>query len=535
MAARRWFLLIVWSGIVVAGCSKPDEDPKAGEGDACSVDADCASGLACRQDVCVTAASNVDMGGGDAGDAGDNGGANNANNVSVEDEDFVVSYILEEFSGDRSLWVYDSVTGEHTRVSPEDVDCRLGCWISKDLSTFVYARSAGMNFDVFSLPVGADYSVSGTPATVTQNARRVDVVDDFVTYVRETEGENVAYYQPVTGGGETVVGSIGSAMATEGDWFFDPDSGKAVVYNATLQTLDVRIGDFGSEVGEAAFVIDSTNYQETSGSYFGGDIPTAFSPDGKFMALVTQKAPMDYNSCESGADCVGPGQRCGRFDRCSVIEVVVHFFDLENLDNLGEPCSADFACGEVHRCDIPAEDAVSEATCIPRRIVLGLPGQQMQEGQTGCALTAGNEELKYTNVRDPLTFAPDGRLYLVAARDCQEGETEQTDILSLSPTSSDVSVAYGMQGEPFDPDKCWSEAEQRVDTTECTPWIERSAVSAEGNVLAFIGTNPNVTDPALAESNVDLWTVQRDGENHAWVGNHQELEVLKSLDIHPHP
>lgn len=524
-------------GVVAAvGCSKPEEEPKGKEGDSCAVDADCESDLACRDSVCVPKAVDPDMGGtGDGGNNGGDAGNNGSNNTPVEDEDFVVSYVLEDRDDNRTLWVYDSSNGEHTRVSPEGSDCRLGCWLSEDLSTFVTAVANGPNFDVLTSDVGADFALGGAPMPLVTNVRRIEVIGNLVTYVKEDAGQNKAYYTNLSGGGETLIGVIGEAVATEGDWFVDPAAQKAVVYNATLQTMDVKIADLGEEVGAAAFTIDSTNYQETSGSYFGGNIPTAFSPDGKYMALVTQKAPMDYGLCENASECIGVGERCGRFGRCSVIEVVVHFFDLASLDNLGEPCSADSACGPVHTCDIPAEDAVDQATCIPRRVVLGLPGQQMQNGQTGCALTAGNDDLVYTDVRAPISFGPGGNLYLTAARACGEGNIERTDIVKLSPTSSDIQIAYGNEGNPFDPDKCWSEAENRPDVTNCVAWIERAVVSPGGNALAFVATNPNVTDVSLAQTHVDLWTVLRNGENHDWVGAHPELEVVKTLSVHPKP
>ena len=320
MTSWRWLVVSVLCAAMFGACSKPEEEPKGGEGDACTVDADCEADLACRDAVCVLkAGGGPDAGpadGGDGTDGGADGGAPD-NNDPVADEDFMISYILEGQQGVRALWLFDSASGEHTQVSPEGLDCRLGCWLSEDLSTFAHAQANGPTFDLLTAPTNADYTVTETPVVGVTGVRRLEVVGDLVTYVKEDAGENKAYYTSLDGGtGETFIGVIGDVVATEGDWAVDARSGQAVVYNATLQTMSVRIGDLGAEIGDAVYTIDSSNYQETSGSYFGGNIPTAFSPDGKYMALVTQKAPMDYQLCESSSECTGPGQRCGRSGRC---------------------------------------------------------------------------------------------------------------------------------------------------------------------------------------------------------------------------
>jgi hypothetical protein len=85
----------------------------------------------------------------------------------------------------------------------------------------------------------------------------------------------------------------------------------------------------------------------------------------------------------------------------------------------------------------------------------------------------------------------------------------------------------------FSPDDCYDPVEEAVDVTNCTVWIERAMISPGGNELAFIATNPNVVEPALAATNVDLWTVKRNGADHAWVGEHGELSVVEDVRVHP--
>ena len=528
----RGMLLV--SLMFVFGCPKEDE-VLGGEGDSCTLDTDCLAGLACRNSVCI-ARPGGDMGG-DDNDADPNVVTTNNNNDPIEPEDYVVSYTLRDRNSVDTLWLFDTATGEHTRVTPDGEACQLGCWVSEDLQFYLVARANGASFDVLAAPLTAAYAVDGTPMPIATEVRRIEVIGNAITYVREDAGESKAYFQPLDGSGEFLLGTIGAVNATEGDWHIDRATNRGVLYTATLQTMDVKIGELGTELNELTYTIDSSNYQETSGSYFGGSIPTAFSPDGGVMALVTQKAPNDYNLCENASECTGVGQRCGRFGRCSAIEVAVHFFDLNRIDgedgHLGTACSADETCGPIHTCDIPAETAVDQAVCIPRRVVLGLPGQQMQNGQTGCALTSGNDDLFFTDVRPPISFGGDGALYLTAARACGELDIEHTALIRLRPESNEITRVISNEGQDFNADDCYDEVEQRVDTANCTIWMQRALASPGGNSIAFIGTNPNVLEPQLAQSNVDLWTVNRDGTDRAWVGGHQELEVVRSINVHP--
>ncbi len=528
LKSMRW--MCVLSLVVAVSCSKKD-DPLAKEGESCAVDADCESNLACRDSVCVARADS-DMGGADGMDM-----TETPNNTPIEDEDYFIAYTIRDRESTDTLWIYDTSNGTHKKVTPDGADCQLGCWVSEDLGWYLTARANGANFDVMAAPLTGSFALDGALMPIVVDVRRIEVVGNTVSFVREDAGENKAYYRPLDGASDILIGVIGAVNTTEGDWHIDPATNRGVLYNATLQTMDVKIGELGGELTQLSYTIDSSNYQETSGSYFGGSIPTAFSDDGKVMALVTQKAPNDYNLCDNEVDCTGIGQRCGRFGRCSAIEVAVQFFDLSRVTgdpgHLGQPCSADDACGRIHTCDIPAEDAVDQAVCVPRRVVLGLPGQQMQNGQTGCALTEGNENYFYTDLRSPITFGADGGLYLTGARNCGDLDIEHTAILRLTPTSNTIETVFGNAGKDFSADDCFDVVENKVDVTNCTIWVQRAVVSPGGNSLAFIGTNPNVTEPQLAQSNVDLWTVRRDGTQHDWVGDHPEREVVRSITVHP--
>ena len=96
-------------------------------------------------------------------------------------------------------------------------------------------------------------------------------------------------------------------------------------------------------------------------------------------------------------------------------------------------------------------------------------------------------------------------------------------------------VVYGNPGDNFSEANCYDSVEQQIDVENCIIFIEKAILSPKGNELAFIGTNPNVTDPSLAESNLDVWKVRRDGADHEWIGANGESYVAKTLAVHPRP
>lgn len=535
--------IMLVSALLVAACSDDNnETPKKAAGETCAVDSECQAGLLCRNEVCV-ASTVVEC---DAGDACEDAAATDADTDtdaghSINPEDYYVSYSLRNsLDSTVAVKLYDSVSGTNTQISPDGMDCYRGCWVNESLTKF-YSLATNVDtpgtFDVYAAELDANKKATSTMSPVAIAVRAIEPVGDGLLYVRSSAGENVAYYMDATGA-EKVIGTIGTAATTEGDSYVSPETNTTVIYNPTLQTLDISVGTLGAPInaGNKIYTIDSQNYQEVSGSYFGGNVPTAISPDGKYLAVMTTKAPLDTNACEDASQCTGVGERCGRFGRCTSIKLAVHIIEIASADNLGQPCSGDAACGPVHICDIPADTQLDKAVCAPRRVVFGLPGQQQQGDppRSGCDLTAGHSDLFYTDLHAPMSFGNDGSLYLVGSRDCGELNMPDADILKLTPTSSSYEVVFGNDGQNFDNAKCYNPTEQVPDDQNCILYIDSALLSPKKNQFTFTATNPRVVEPGLADSALDVWTVDRDGQNRSWVGKNTELHAASNLRVHPH-
>jgi len=548
----------------LTGCSRePEPEPTlAGEGEECVIDGDCEQGLSCRNQVCIT--SNVpDMtGGGDDMDNPDDDMTSSNNQTTVEDEDYVISYVLEKGSGDEKgrkfLWAVDTATGAQTQVTTTSSHCELGCWLSKDLSYFVYIRPSSQGvaaFDVYATSV-EDLQAQGDGSVIAESVERVLFKGDMVTYMRDNGSGKTAFYLELGATQEQTIGELsvkGDSRETQDSWHISSTAGKAVTFSPSLQSLSIRVADIGSSITSAdqIHVIDGSNYQETGGSYFGSNIPVAFSPDGRYMALLTT-APNNYNTCEGNGDCdAAKGRHCGEDKLCTAREVTVRTFDLMALDEIsdgngdGAECTSDSECSSAHECYIPSDFQLDLARCVPRRIVLGLPNTPTQPrvgnvpSREGCELTQEIDGYEYTDVRPPLVFGPDNNLYVTAARECggRGGEINMgdTDILRISPNGGMIDVVSGNMGENFDAEKCYDLANRDYTIPGCVIYIRNAMLSPNGQELAFLGTNLDVTDVSKAASTLDVWSVLSNGENREWLGRNDLFDEVLRLDVHPKP
>lgn len=538
-AGRLLAALSVGALSLAAGCSGDDG---GGQGDSCSSNSDCKAGFVCSADKCVERSAN--NGGPDAG--GDGGG----NNGTVEPEDYYISYQLENPSDNTTtLHVLSTADGTDTQVTPDGDSCTDGCWLSEDMSYYVWAQDsasgAAGTLDVYKAAV-SNLQVQGDAQMVVEGASVARVAGNVVTYSKESGGQYTAYYQDLDGGSETTVGSLGSSGTTLGGWFLDPATNTSMVYLPQIQNLDIKMGTLDGPAGETTYTVNAENYQQTSGSYFGSSMPVSVSPDGKLAAFVT-RAPNDYGECSTAADCSGPVKKCGRYGRCTAIEVTVHIMDLEHLGDLGGPCGGPGTCGDIHECYQPGSDTTN-AKCIPKRVVLGVPNQPFQPGgagqapKSGCELTTDNAEYHYTNQHGPLSFDNSGNIYTVAQRNCpNEADVGDSDIIKINATSGDFEVVWGNPSAGFDPNACWDTENQEPSDDQCQPYISEARLSPGHNELAFTATNPWVSESSLAPQILDLWSVLRNGEGHAWIGAHDIVQatgqpsVVKSFAVHPMP
>ncbi len=558
-------LLLAGALLALGACGNNENNTEptlAGEGDACQVDGDCQQGLACRMDVCTQLNVDPDMGNNSTGENNNstsNGQTGGTSINNVTSEGYIISYVLREGFGDEEgnqyLYALDTSDGSSTQVTTEPETCEFGCWLSRDLQYLVYIRpTAGVSaFDVY--VAGMDgLTPEGSGSVAVNVAERVQFLGDRVAYLRTSGGSKTAYFMELGSTEETPIGPLevrGGSGETQDSWLVDPRAGKSLIFSPTLQTLSIRVDDIGerTEAADQIYLLDGSNYQEVGGSYFGTNIPSTFSPNGQYLAVLTT-APNLYNLCSSNNDCdQARGQHCGGDERCTAREVTIRLFDLEALDEIasgpdddGKTCSPGQGdCSPAHECYSPSDIQLDLAECIPRRVVLGLPNtpRQPRVGATprpGCELTQGDDELQYTEVRPPMSFGPDGNLYVTAGRQCNEfmGETNvgDTAVLRISPLGGMIDVITGNIGENFEPARCYDDVEMEITTEDCPVYIEEARLSPDFNEVAFLGTNPEVTDPDKGTTTLDVWTILRDGTDRTWLGGNGPFQTVVRMDVH---
>lgn len=522
------------------GCG---EEEKGGEGDECSVSADCQSPLVCRDSVCVAPGG----GGGDTGmvDGGDAGMTDGGSTKPME-EDYYVSFELRDKSADPKpgrLMLYSTADGSITQVSPDGVNCFSNCWLSEDGSKFIYTERSGSGFDVFVSDVGEDMQAEEAKQAFLTSVGDVAVVGNYISYNKQNGDSKIGYFTPIGEKKETQV------VPYADDWFIDPQTKRVVTYEvgSASQSLTVRAGDVSNIKDAPEVTLGGPNFQSESGSHYGSTYVSSISRDGKVLAFLTPSQPNDYAPCTrekpqqpySSKDCE-PSFKCGTQNRCVRKEVTVNFIDLENADNLGTRCSAPGSCGPVHKCDIPSPRRVDEARCIPGRRVLGLPASVPQDADntTGCELVAADDSIDFTGVNAPLSWDTEGNLYMVGVRrrGCLgDYQVPASHLVKINP-SEDGYEKFG--GLPVDKKfrQCWSNEEMGLALSPevCKVYIDSAQVSPGGNELAFSATHPLTSTPGQAKTLRYLWRMLRDGTGRKFVGdeNTDATQEVTNIEVH---
>lgn len=516
------------------GCSD-DTDNGAKEGESCVTSKECQKELVCRNEQCMPpkATSNNQPDGGHNGESDDGGGEQEEN---ITADDYYISYLLEDKnSGDKYLHVRSTKDGSDYQLGDANHPCDRGCWLTEDMKYYAWAKinpDSSLGLDLFAVEV-VDFELQGAGSKVVSGVSGIEVAGNGLTYRKGGS----AYYR--------TLGASGSEReiddASEG-WHLDPGADVAFAFTTTLDTLELKVGSFANADLASVYTINGVNYAGGAGSYYGSWMPVAVSPDGKILAF-TLTAPNDYRECATAADCDGPVKICGSNNICSVLELTVHFLDLDNLSTLGGECASASDCGDIHQCYQAGPDAQTE--CIPGRAVLGLPDtpyqrvnsdNTTQSTKSGCELSAMDSTYHYTVFDAPISFDNAGNLYGVARRDCSsEGLVGDSDIIKIDPRSKDYSVVWGNPDTGFDPNLCWDDDNHIPDVTNCSPYITEALISPDGNDIAFMATNPHVDTESFAKQNFDLWRVLRNGKSHDWIGDYTISESVESIAVHPAP
>lgn len=533
-SARMGALALVVGVGAFAGCSGSEDENDQSQVAVCENADECDEGEFCTEEgVCEA------------------GEAENQETVEIEDEDYRVSFWGRSIPGvgDRIALVdlVGSRDGSKENLLMEGFDCTVArdCGVTADASHLIEIEPVpGSNslFNVYFGVIDASTLIPGMRELWLSEVTNPRIRGNGVIFEKRSEGRFLGYYQE-PGGAAQEVAPLGQENDPIGRyWDADPISDRAIVFLPTLESVDIWIGTISEGVGASDQVatLDRQNLPGAAGSFYVGQLPVGFSSDGNLVAVSTV-APNAHGSCVTNDDCSGASQICGSEDRCVAIESTVHIFDMESVNTLGDPCSSHERCGEVHRCDSPSED-FANGVCAPQRVVLGIPHQPSQNGQSGCVATRANGERSYTDVVGPLSFGPEGNLYFVGRRDCVAGtpsgdDTEanvpKTSILSADPTTGEFLEVYGnVNGEDFDEARCYDEIEFATDITDCITVIDGVKISPDGNDLVFRATNPTVTSPANADRIYDIWRVKRNGEDHDWIGDSPSTRIIETFTVH---
>lgn len=521
--------LFLSAGGAFMACSGPEEDNQENGEITCSESDDCEEGLICSEEgICVEEEEDQ--------------------TAVIEEEDYLVSFWARRAAGlgDRTAVfnVAGSRDGSVEELLTDEFECvsARDCGATEDFQYFLQINTAGEAFTVTVASIDRGSMSLGSPELWLEDVYNPRIRGNGLIYEVIEDGRFVGYYHE-PGGSPQQVASLAQVNSNIGRfWDADPNADRAIVFLPTLETVEIWIGSISAGVNASNRVTElgRENLPGSAGSFYLGQLPAAFSPDGRFVAVSTV-GPNAHGSCVVNDDCTGTSHVCGTNDRCVAIEATVHIFDMESLNTLGDPCADHARCGDVHRCDSATPD-FADGVCKPQRVIIGVPNQPSQSGQTGCIATRADGTRTYTDIRAPMSFGPDGQLYFVGQRNCVAGSPSGDDteanipksaILAANPADGTFVEVFGNpEGENFSDAKCYDEIENQIDVTDCVTMIHSARLSPEGNDLVFMATNPSVTSPANASRVFDVWRVRRDGEDHSWIGNTSQVLLLDSFRVH---
>ena len=570
----------------LGGCSSDDGsgNKKAKQGESCQASNDCQKPLRCRQGTCKAPPDTM---GADAmptdaesdGHSQDDGGG-----PALEPENYSMSYIVEDlFENTRELRVYSTEDQEETVVSPSSDACQQSCWITRDLSTFVYTvegLSTG-NRNIKAAEVNENLKARGEGDVIVEGVQNVRVRGNHLVYARsrqDNEGnrQRVIYYREATTDGsasETEVGATGVQGQT--DWFVDPDRDVAVEYDQTQSgKIRLRVGSIDNWANNKKIVIDGTNYKTPPTGLFGGIRSTAVSRDGNILAFSVTKGPNSYNRCErqnrgepysiknQGCGASEYGFRCGDQQRgtrrCTRLESTIYFVDLreEFRQKLGSNCgSGGDGCGPYQKCYTPGNN-IDQAQCVPGRTTVGVSPQEGLQS-SDCELAKSDPLIDFTGITGPLSFDEQGRLYAVGVRDrsCLQGDFGDNDrtsqIIRIDPekrSSYDLTrresqerqyeIIEGLPADQrFEPSSC--QGETGFELESCQVFVGEVRISPNGQEIAYTATNPNSARP-LAREKLYLWHALRDGSQRRVAGDEETVRAndnkeYRQLRVHTGP
>ncbi len=359
--------------------------------------------------------------------------------------------------------------------------CRYRCDLTSDMAYLVYADAADPQ-TLRSVPLGADFQPSADSSVIATGVTSYSIAEGAVAYI----ASNTVYYHDLASGTDAQLEELQGlgGVAVSGD-------GSVVlvkrVTSVTGTTMDlVRYTPDGGDGGNLFTFEDAL----PTGSLLGGGEPTAVSPNGQFVVVMTSYRNQT-NICATNADCTEPGFTCPVGDvnaRCISQQLTAQDINLPAADQLGQTGAAAGDCGARHFCDLTAPDSGGQGQCLPGRIVLGYAGQD-----TCSVLRVG----EYNNVVGRVEWVNDRQIAGVFSNSCGGQNVQITDLVLLDTANGDIQPLIENPAQPFG--GCQNTVEQCYEASDCVVEYYESAVSHGGAWYGLVG------DSYTSANNPEAW------------------------------
>ncbi len=379
--------------------------------------------------------------------------------------------------------------------------CDSGCIPSEDLRFVAFFDDATAG-TLRAIALDDGFQLEGSSWIVATDVSNFKVAGSTVVY---KSGTGLHAYD-LASQTDTSLGAMGEV----GGFDVSADGSRVFVGDVTSLT-SMTINELPVAGGAATEVYHFVaGMEQGTGSFYSGNEQMALSPDGQFLAVVTD-AWTGSNECGSNSDCTQDGEIClldGSPPRCVRQELVLNIVNLNERALLNGTCSSDADCGEGHLCDtsIPGSEV-----CMPGRIVLG------PSGPNACdRLEIG----QYRGIRPQLRWRSDTEVVALMTQDCISGNIDATGIVAFDARTGAASPLVENPGESHGGEGCYDDVEARYNDELCNVEINVMEISPTHGTIAFIANSVN------ARTTDEVWIMDA-------FGRRAREMMTRSIDFDP--
>ena len=408
--------------------------------------------------------------------------------VKPDEEEFYISFFykgrMDDNRDQKILMLIDQDGDDVAVVTPSEsgLNCQLGCFLSPDLENIFFQEDPAGEQRLMMADLDENYQVDiSSKQAIATGVTSFQTSGDRLIFMDTERNVFLLDLNNLSSPPEALGGVI-SEQTSNGNFFLPPSGDELFMFRCDLSSMTASSLNLDTKT-ETSIVTFGT--PGSTGSFYSGNEPMAVSPDGSMLAvlltgLVNKQPCANYDECsaELGEEC---NQAAGF---CQIQMLTLNIVGLNNLGDLGLPCSGEADCDPRHRCDFRDPES-AEGVCMPGVYELGKSLQS-----SGSCLTARAPDEYNKALRSPGWTGDSSRFVFLTKGYCAGFNIDNTAIISVDPTLQSIDYIQANPGQNFPGDECWDPVEEEIIFEKCVVEAEYMVLSPEGHSVVFTANFP---------------------------------------------